>query len=152
MTMGNDKAREGSLWQWLSRARLAFRERLDIERIENMLGSGHPDVRGTLAGDNFYIELKSVPRPTRKTTIASTIRKEQAEWADRYIEAGGRAHYLLIQVGSGVGSAARYLIGAEHIRFLYENQVDEAWFIKHSYTRWNESAEAIINAAAEGAR
>jgi hypothetical protein len=150
--MSNDKAREGSLWQWLSRARYVHRERLDMERIENMLGSGHPDVRGVLSGDSFYIELKSVPRPTRKATIASTIRKEQADWADRYIAAGGKAHYLLIQVGSGVGSAARYLIDATHIRFLFENQVDEDWFVKHSYTRWNESAESIITIAAEGAR
>lgn len=147
--MGNDKARENSLWGWLSKARLVFREKVDLERVENMIGSGHPDVRGICEGAHFYIELKSVPRPTRKTLIDATLRKEQVDWMERYEKAGGRNGFLLIQVGSGVGYAARYLIEGHHFRHLFENRVDEEWFVKHSLTRWNDGQAVVITAATE---
>lgn len=143
------KTREASLWQWLSKAREPYGERLDIERIENSVGAGHPDVRLMVEGKHAYIELKTVARPARKTTgVLVGLRLEQKEWAERYVKAGGRSCYLLVQVGSG-HAAVRYLIDAEWFPFLYENRVDEAWLAEHSYTCAHDGPAVVCAVAAE---
>lgn len=143
------KTREASLWQWLSKAREPYGERLDIERIENSIGSGHPDVRLMVEGKHAYIELKTVARPARKTTgILVGLRKEQVDWAGRYNTAGGKSCYLLVQVGSG-HAAERYLIDSYHFPFLFENRVDEGWLAEHSYTTKEDGPAVVCTIAAE---
>lgn len=108
-------ARETSLWRWLSKARGKLQDGLHMNRVENSISSGMPDVEGCLSaagiqgGMQFWIELKSVPRPRHPDTkLPIKLRDSQVEWARRRIEAGGRS-WILVQVGSG-HTAQRYLL------------------------------------------
>jgi len=106
-------SRESSLWSWLAKARRALADDLHMERIENLLGAGTPDVEGFLrtthrgAGfvlkSTFWLELKSSERPARSSTpirFKLKGREAQIEFMRRRWELGGNAFWLL-QVGSG---------------------------------------------------
>lgn len=100
-------ARESSLWAWLSKARHDFGSTLHIQRIENFVGAGTPDVEGFLQtpemSGQFWLELKSIARPARATTplrFPLKDRKEQVEFMRKRWEIGGNCFWLL-QVGSG---------------------------------------------------
>lgn len=108
--MPNRKADESSLWQWLKKAESGFGTILHLERIENSCAKGTPDVLGCLSSVSFTIELKAVERPKSKaTTIDIGLSVDQIWWAKRRFDAGGRDHWVLVQVGSGT-DAKRYLI------------------------------------------
>ncbi len=109
-------ARESALWSSFSksaRKEIADCGILHMERIENMLGAGTPDVEGfvkffgtsdapPLRGQ-FAIELKSSERPAKNTTpvrFKLRGREAQIEWMRKRWELGGNAFFLL-QVGSG---------------------------------------------------
>ena len=119
-------ARESSLWKWLSKARLALPDTLQIERVENSIAAGFPDVDGFLApAGAFQIELKSTERPARPATpvrFALRGREKQIEYMRKRWELGGNAFFLL-QVGSG-SDRILYLapgnIGAELQRGITE--------------------------------
>lgn len=119
-------ARESSLWKWLSNARLALPDTLQIERVENSIGAGFPDVDGFLApAGAFQLELKSTERPARPTTpirFALRNREKQIAYMRKRWELGGNAFFLL-QVGSGADRIV-YLapgdIGAELQRGILE--------------------------------
>jgi hypothetical protein len=101
-----------------------------------------------LEGKHFYIELKTVARPARSTTMFSVgLRREQKDWHERYRAAGGLACYILVQVGSGRGG--RYLIDSEHSAYLFEYVVDEDWLRKHSYTTDADGPSVVCAIAAE---
>jgi hypothetical protein len=95
------KVRESSLWQWLKQAEKVYGDLLHMERIENSVGSGTPDVHGCLNGKQFTIELKAV---RRSKMITCGLRESQVWWALRRKMASGN-HWFLIQVGD-----ERYLI------------------------------------------
>ena len=106
-------ARETALWNWLRKARKELRSDLHMERVENGAASGTPDVEGLLTGGSqFWIELKSAPRPKRGGPVRFKVRAGQVEWLRRRCAVGGRA-YLLLQVGSGA-SARRYLVWGDY--------------------------------------
>jgi hypothetical protein len=123
--------RETSLWRWLSRARKQERSGgLHIQRVENSVASGTPDVEGCLRGHGqFWIELKSVDRPKRTGgRLAVKIRDAQVEWMRRRYMAGGNV-WMLIQVGRG-NDAERYLVHgckAKHV----QDGVTEDWLRNH---------------------
>lgn len=124
---------ERTLWDWASQARRVFGDALHVERVENMVGAGHPDAEGCLEGVQFWLELKVAKRPARKTTklrFGSPLRDSQVEWARKRIAAGGRVWYL-IQVGSGHERQV-YLIRAtlDTITALYQH-VNEDWLRAH---------------------
>lgn len=126
-------ATEATLWQWASQARRVFGEHLHVERLENMVGAGHPDVEGCLDGIQFWLELKVAKRPARAATklrFGSPLRDSQVEWGKKRIAAGGRVWYL-IQVGSG-SERQVYLIRAtvQTIDALYAH-VNEDWLRAH---------------------
>ena len=100
----DDKARETSLWKWLRDGTRDMRPRLHMERIENGVGVGTPDVQGFL-GQQFWIELKSCPR---SSNIKVKVDVDQARWHRNRFRAGGMS-WFLIQVGSG-HDAQRFLI------------------------------------------
>ncbi len=105
------KTLEKNLWRWVKDGcRGEFpRGLLYMERIENAVGQGHPDVDGCLDCHAFKIELKTAARPANPGTCVSVkFTPAQVPWHERYYGAGGRA-FLLIQVGSG-HAARRYLI------------------------------------------
>ncbi len=113
--------REAGLWRWLKEARKELRESLHLQRIENAVGSGAPDVEGQLLHrGQFWIELKSAARPKKGGPVRFKVRDSQVEWMRRRCLIGGRA-WLLLQVGSG-RAAARYLVPGK-----YAKKVQEGW-------------------------
>jgi hypothetical protein len=107
-------ARETALWTRLKAGAVEVRatgRAIDIQRLENSVGSGHPDVEGVMGGgDQFWIELKSELRPKNPTTpIRFKVRQSQAIWHRRRAALGFRAAWVLCQVGEGHG-ASLYLI------------------------------------------
>lgn len=112
-------ARESALWGRLKRAVKSFQETganspLHIARIDNSAGAGQPDVEGCFDGRQFWIELKSVMRPAREqTNLHPRSRESQDVWHKDRTLAGGRSHWVLIQVGEGK-KAALYLIPGRH--------------------------------------
>lgn len=111
------KVKESSLWKWLKPAQKKFRRRLQMERIENSVGSGRPDVEICIKGTITPIELKSCDMPKKDSTkIKVGIRKTQEGWFLRRIDAGGRA-FVLTQISSDKG-AYRLLTNGVHIKKL----------------------------------
>ncbi len=102
--------RETQLWSWLKKARLYYRMALHMNRVENSIGTGMPDVEGCLENaKSFWIELKVSERPKRPTTnVKVKFQVNQPEWLKRRWRLSGTA-WLLVQVGSG-SEARRYLI------------------------------------------
>lgn len=103
---------EKSLWTWLKQAKVRM-SLLDLQRIENGVGVGTPDVEGCYKGKAFWIELKAEERPVRLTTSVvkfgeGSIRNDQIAWLEYRWRCGGRA-FVLFQVGSGY-KAKRYLV------------------------------------------
>lgn len=106
-------ALEKSLWGRLFRAQKAMKAekvQIHLERIENEVAAGGPDVDGCIEGALFKMELKSCERPVRESTpIRPTLRPKQIEWHADRAAAGSRFHWVLIQVGDGK-QAKLYLI------------------------------------------
>lgn len=81
-----------------------------MERVENSVGAGRPDVDGCINGGDFYIELKSEMRPKRiGTPIHPKLRPSQSIWHRERCEAGCRINWILMQVGEAA-EARLYLI------------------------------------------
>ena len=114
-------SRETSLWNWLKKSRIELRDELHINRIENSLGKGTPDVEGYLYyGGQFWIELKSSERPKYTSTpirFKVKDREAQVEWMRRRTLVGGNT-WLLLQVGSG-HVAKRYLVLGKYATEIY---------------------------------
>jgi penicillin-binding protein-related factor A (putative recombinase) len=127
---------EKTLWSWLSGAfaqndddhGLGYSETLHMERIENAVGVGNPDVTGCFKGGAFDIELKTAHRPARATTAVIAlpyIRPAQKNWHVARWKAGGQC-YFLIQVGL----SDRYLIPGVHARDIEGK--NEKWLSDYS--------------------
>lgn len=142
-------ARESGLWKWLRKAEKTFRDRLDMNRVENSLGSGMPDVEGVLDAHQFWIELKSTARPTRETTpvrFAVRDREAQERWLARRWRFA-RNTWLLCQVGER-HKAVRYLIPGDYAASVYAG-VTEDELAAMSVNEGTENAEEIVALAAE---
>ncbi len=123
------KTAEKSLWKWLRKAQAELGDKLDMERVENGVVRGTPDVDGCLggllSGSHFKIELKTADRPARRTTpVRFRFQVGQSEWLARRWEVGGRA-WLLVQVGSG-GNARRFLIAGYEAHRVEAGMTEEA--------------------------
>lgn len=115
------RPQEKQLWSWLKKARLP---RLDMQRIENMVMKGTPDVEMCWAGVCCWIEMKATHRPTLPSTpLKLQVRPEQIDWMLRRQMAGGMCGFLVLVgpsavwgKGQGVEKLPRrvYLIGGEH--------------------------------------
>lgn len=94
------KSNERELWRWLRKANAIYPD-LHLVRIENAVDCGTPDVAGCLMRRHFWIELKSVRKPVRASTlIRPGLSDAQIEWAEAHCRAWGRCSVLL-QIGSG---------------------------------------------------
>ena len=95
---------EKALWKWLSNVRRTHQP-IHIERLENSVGVGMPDVQGCWRGVPFFVELKQCREPAGVGTICPVkVRDSQIEWHNERMAAGGRS-FFLIQVGN-----IRYLL------------------------------------------
>lgn len=77
------KIAETRLSSWLTTgARASFGSRLMIQRVENLVSSGTPDVEGLLhGGQQFWCELKVTSRPAREDTLVDVhFQDKQAKW------------------------------------------------------------------------
>ncbi len=129
---------------------MELREDLHIQRVENLVGSGAPDVEGKLReGSQFWIELKSAARPKRDGPIRFKVRDSQVEWMRRRVAVGGQA-WLLLQVGSG-RAAERYLVWGGHAAKVQEGWTEttliQACEIRHERFKKNDPADVIRRAA-----
>lgn len=89
----------------------------ELERIENLVGSGTPDVNYCLRGREGWIELKWLPRwPKRESTIVRfpKLKLTQVLWLERRRRAEGRA-FLLAQVERDV-----LLLDGRDARLVYD--------------------------------
>lgn len=106
-------ARESALWDRCKTAAKTLRlmrHRVDLQRIENAVGVGHPDVEGCIDGGQVWIELKSCDRPKRADTpIRPKKRISQDQWHSARSKAGCRINWILIQVGEAHASTI-YLV------------------------------------------
>jgi hypothetical protein len=144
--------RESGLWRWLKDAKQELRDELHMQRVENSIGGGTPDVEGHLfAFGQFWIELKSAARPKSDLPIRFKVRDAQVEWMRRRAKSGFHRAWLLLQVGSGK-SARRYLVPGRHAGSVRDG-VTEAWLQeKCSLLQWSgpgpHSAADVVRAAA----
>ena len=90
---------ESALWRWLKQAKLTLPD-LHMERVENAVGAGLPDVIGCYNGQPFFVELNCVPRlPKRASTpIDPKVRGSQWEWHMNWSGANGES-FFLVQLG-----------------------------------------------------
>lgn len=109
------KTAETNLWRWLSGARNHFGSSLHLQRVENSVGRGTPDVEGCLNGHSFWVELKVSESPSRAATSVKTgFEPQQIPWMVQRAKAGG-AVFVLNQIGR-----RRYLLAREAILELQE--------------------------------
>lgn len=126
--------REASLWDLL---RLHLAPFADLERVENRVNEGTPDVNYCLAGGRGegWLELKDIDAwPTRADTPVRIehVTQVQRDWWKRRSRAGGRVFVLLRVSGTreyflytGLGAASILGVGtqAEHRnRAIFEAQ------------------------------
>lgn len=119
--------KETGLWHWLRDGTNGTKspaiEGLHMHRIENVAGSGMPDVEGHLADDltqlrvtgtQFWIELKVVDDTSKLKHIE--FQPAQIPWLEKRWKYGGNA-WLLVRIGYGP-HVKHYLIrGCEVRRF-----------------------------------
>lgn len=70
-----------------------------IDRIENVMVAGMPDVNVCINGKESWVEQKSPKEPKRKSTKLfgsnHKVSVDQSNWMKRQITAGGRAYFLI---------------------------------------------------------
>jgi len=94
---------EKNLWAWLKRGTLRCRD-LHMERVENSIAEGTPDVDACYQGADFKIELKTGSVTIRHGYVRTKFQPKQLPWIKRRTKVGGRA-FVLIQIGR-----VRYLV------------------------------------------
>lgn len=120
-----------------------------MDRVENSIMGGMPDVDGCINGLQFWIELKCAARPANPSTpIKPKFQPGQIPWIKRRINAGGTAH-VLIQIGSG-RDARRYLIPGHIAIYKLDDGMTEADMQAFSRCHGEDSAGDIIRTAAAG--
>lgn len=71
-----------------------------LERIENMAGTGTPDINFCSEGVECWIEMKSSTEPKRKTSALllsnHKLSQTQKNWFLRQRRAGGKAYILIV--------------------------------------------------------
>lgn len=129
------RKREQRLW---GRTRKNLIERgIHMERIENLVGSGIPDVLFKLVDRPCFMELKAVEAPPKRATTpllgGDGLRLEQENWHKRWNKTR-RNSYILVGVGS-----KQYLIGGEHSDDVNGFTFDQVKSISLAST-WDEIA------------
>jgi hypothetical protein len=72
----------------------------DFQRVENMVGTGMPDVNYCIEGVEGWIELKQTqgwPRFSHKPLVLDHYTPQQRLWHRRRTSAGGRV-YVMLQI------------------------------------------------------
>lgn len=108
--MHADRNRETSLWNWLKEHLKELRPlKHDVQRIENAVARGTPDVEGCIDGDTFWCELK-VAYPMAGDRWRVKITADQVRRALRRERAGGRSWVLVRLCGDTWRENRHYLV------------------------------------------
>lgn len=67
---------------------------LHIQRVENVVGAGTPDVEGCLNGNTFWIELKQAT-VYQNGNCRIKFQPKQPGWLKRRVASGGKAFVLI---------------------------------------------------------
>ena len=118
------RQKEQRLWDRMRSKLQPYRD-LQLERVENGLGAGMPDVHAVANGIMSWVELKAVDvAPARGTTPllgeAHGLLREQKNWHFNYIKHRGRCWVLI-----GVGPRAVYMISGEHCDRINSMTLDQ---------------------------
>lgn len=118
-------AKESTLWKWLRDGTNGTNGpvplNFDMNRIENAVSSGMPDVEGIFDKQHFWIELKRIP--LQKLMIIE-FQPKQIPFLEKRWRLGG-ASWLLVAIGEGA-NFKRYMIrGCDARRFEDSFTVDE---------------------------
>lgn len=142
---------DGGIWNWLM-PKCKLIDGLHIERVENSVGSGRPDVNGCFKGSGFDIELKRGWDQKSNDHIKVKFQKSQPGWLKKRWKVGGNA-WVLIKVGMGA-KMRHYLIRGCDIGSTKVVGDDLIWETNErhlsdiSVIRTDATAEEIIKAAA----
>lgn len=115
----SDRSRETSLWGWLKDHLKELRpSKHHVQRVENAVAKGVPDVEGCVDGTSFWCELK-VAYPMANEHVRVRIEQCQVNWAIRRRRAGGRSWVLVRVTGRTWRENRHYLVDgldAEELR------------------------------------
>lgn len=114
---------------WKTLRHCAFKPGDRIDRIENLVGTGFPDVNGCLRqttnGYEFWIEIKAPKEPKRASTPLfgsnHKLSQEQKNWFLRQMKANGRA-FVYIET-----ETKRMLIHGSKADDINEMTVSQLW-------------------------
>ena len=88
---------ESLAYKWLKNSVLLPRDRVD--RLENIVVSGMPDISVCIEGAEFWIEIKAPKEPKKESTPLfgsnHKFSQEQKNWFLRQRDAGGLAYGLI---------------------------------------------------------
>ena len=108
--MSADRTRETALWGWLEKHLKELKPlRYDVQRIENLLAKGTPDVEGCIQGDSFWCELK-VAHEMARGNWRIRITQPQVNRAIKRSRAGGLSWVLVRVCGPTWRDNRHYLI------------------------------------------
>jgi len=142
---------DGGLWAWMG-PKCKTIEGLHIERVENSIGTGRPDVNGCFKGSGFDIELKRGWEEKTSDKIKIKFQKSQPGWLRKRWKVGGNA-WVLIKVAMGA-KMRLYLIRGCDIGATTVVGDDLVWNTNErhladiSVIRTDADAEEIIKASA----
>ena len=88
---------ERSAYVWLREKVAQPGDRID--RLENLVAEGMPDVNGCFCGTEFWIEIKAPTEPKRSTTTLfgsnHKVSVAQKNWMLRQMKAEGNAYFFI---------------------------------------------------------
>jgi hypothetical protein len=140
---------EAQLWNKVRAGLLDAADlKIDLERIENMVGVGTPDVNFCYEGVEGWIELKHTDIvPTRDGTRVfgdKGLRKEQVVWHYKRNKRGGRC-WILARCGEAI-----FLVHGSHCREFNEMTYPQllavsTWYHVGRKVDWKGMLEAICS-------
>ena len=113
-------AKEKVLWAWLRRGVRGLPGN-DMERVENSVANGTPDVDGCLKGGAYKIELKRTPA-RQNGNVKVKFQPMQIPWLEKRWKSGANV-WVLLAVGEG-HTVRRYLIRGCDAHILADTHID----------------------------
>lgn len=120
---------EKKAYKWLKDNVMQPGDRID--RLENIVVDGMPDVNGCVLGSEFWMEIKAPTEPKRPTTPLfgsnHKLSQDQKNWILRQLKAKGNAYIFIVT------DKRRILISGKYADNL--NEMTVGLLLKHSM--WN---------------
>lgn len=136
------RKKEQKVWDTMTRQSKGRRARPWLQRIENVVAEGMPDVVCVCNGLTTWVELKAPPAKTRPTSLllgGDGLRQAQINWHAKAVSKGA-AVYTLARDGHG----ELFLIDAIWSDSLNEQTIEGARFIRAAAT-WDEIFHLLEN-------